>query len=229
MAILVSKLKSDLKPWILNNVPMEILDSLQDSDFVAIWNYVARDINDLCQVRVERFRQACNADNAEEATFTNYLLQGVIKKIFSVTVDEPTIDGETQYYTYTADRFVLRIPPTEDTILDIFYLRDIEDVTITGTDEVDLPNETYHEFLDLVKARILSDYSLRDGIDYHVKLQALKAQIVRRVGQPLLKKEVASSWFSQTGDTRAYDITRNYLGLENWVADLSGDYTHVDD
>jgi len=230
MAILVSKLKSDLRPWLLARVPSDMLDSLQDSDFVAIWNYVARDINDLAQLRTEIFSQKCAADNAEEATLRNYLLQGVIKKIFKVEVSQPYIDGNYQQYTYTSDRFVLRYAPSANSLLTILYLRDIEEVSIADESEVDLPNEVYHEYLDLIKSRILADYNIESGMDYQAKLVALIPQIRRKqTNQETMYGEVASTWFGKSGDTRYNDITARFLGLENWVADINGDYTHVDD
>jgi len=224
MGILVSKLKSDLRPWALSTIPPDLLDTLQDSDFVATFNAVARDINDVAQVRTERYYKKCNSDNAEDANLTNFLLQGVINKVYKVIYYDDS--APDQYYTYTADRFILKVAAVEDTWLEVDYLRDIEEVTISDTDEIDLPDTCYHEYLTLVKERIAFDYSLRDGANYEVKLNSAAVILRRKVSQPLNKGKVADSWYGL--DNRYYDITDRYLGMENFAADISGDYSHVD-
>jgi len=225
MGILVSKLKSDLRPWIPINIPPDRLDTLQDSDFVAIFNYVARDMNDLATIRTERFYQKATTDNAEDSDLTNYLVQGVIKKVFELIFNDDA--AYNQFYSYTAARLIFKNAVTEDTQIDMFYLRDIEDITITDSDEVDLPTSVYHEYLDLVKARITNDFSMDDSMSYQARLDALIPQILRRVAQPVLRnKEVKESWFGK--DDRYYDIEHKFIGIENFVADINGDYSHVD-
>lgn len=225
MAILVSKLKSDLRPWILVNIPPDRLDMLQNSDFVAIWNYVARDMNDLAQFHTERFYQKANSDNAEDSNLTNYLLQGVIRKIFSLVLLDDS--ANVQHYSYIQDRLIFEDALTEDVQIDVSYLRDIEDITDTDTDEIDIPTEIYHEYLDLVKAKISSEYSADDPMDYQAKLNSLHRQILRKVAHPHINnKDVESSWFGN--DNRYYDITQQYIGIENFTVDVNGNYTHVD-
>jgi len=225
MGILVSKLKSDLRPWIPINIPPDRLDTLQDSDFVAIFNYVARDMNDLATIRTERFYQKANSDNAEDSDLTNYLVQGVIKKVFELIFNDDA--AYNQFYSYTADRLIFKNAITEDTQIDLFYLRDVENITIDDAEEVDLPDTVYHEYLDLVKARIMSDYSMDDSMSYQARLDVIIPQLLRRVAQPVLKnKEVKNTWFGN--DNRYYEITQRFIGIENFVADINGDYSHVD-
>jgi hypothetical protein len=226
MAILVSKLKSDLRPWIMINVPPERLDTLQDSDFEAIFNYVARDINDLAQVRTERFYQKATADNAEDDDLTNYLVQGRIRKVFELIFNDDA--AWNQFYTYTEDRLVFKNAVAENTIIDMLYLRDIEEIDIDqDADQVDIPQGAYHEYVDLVKNRIKNDYSAESDMEYNLKLNALVKQIIRRVPQPVVnQKEVKPSWFGV--DNRYYDITGRYIGLENFIVDVNGNYSHVD-
>lgn len=228
--ILVSKLKSDLRIWVHANIPPEIIDNLQDSDFAVMWNYVARDINDLAQVHVEKFYQKATADNAEDANLTNYLLQGVIRKIFQIYYWDDA--ASNQYYTWNPNtaRLILKVAAVENTIIEIYYLRDIEEVVSTDdTDEVDLPEEAYFEFLDLVKAKLKSDYLRGDDSLYQVKLQAVARQMLIKVKSPLLKTKVQGTWMGGLGDDRYYDITDKYIGIENFTVDVNGIYTHVDE
>lgn len=228
--ILVSKLKSDLRTWIHTNIPPQVIDNLQDTDFAAVWNYVARDLNDLAQLRVEKFYKKATANNAEDDDLTNYLLQGVIKKIFQFLYWDD--NANNQFYTWNPNtaRLILKVAPVSETQLEIYYLRDIEEITSTeDTDEVDLPEEAYFEFLELVKQKLSDDYLQGDSTLYRAKLHEMKRQLLIKVKSPLLKKEVQSSWFEQQGDNRYYDITDKYIGIENFVDDVNGDFSHVDE
>ena len=228
MAITVQNLKDRLQPYLIHHLPDDVLDILTDDDFVRVFNQVARDLNSAASIRVERFYKKANTTNAADSDLTNYLVQGVIQKVYSLKyIDD---DWEGQEYTYTQDRLIFKSAVPEDTQIDMRYLRETEDVTDTAADEIDLPDVVVDDYEQLIKKKFRVDYGDLKDFDYETALQYWAGKVVDKLDYKALSgQDVRGSWMHQTGDGFIYQIEDHYIGLENFTADASGNYFHVDE
>jgi len=223
MSITLQNLHDRLEPFLLVHIPKENLDLLVDADFLRIFNDVANDLNLAADIRWERFYKKCTTANAEDTDLTNYLLDGDIAKIISFKYKAST--WRTQYYSYTADRVVLKVAPSSDTQLYIHYIRDTEDL-VDLTDEVDLPDSVVPDFENLIKIRMQIDYGDYKSMTYEGALEFYARKVMaklprRNLGGP------RRSWLDSSTDDNLYEIKKNWIGMENFAADVSGDYIHV--
>ena len=223
MPISIGQLNDRLSTYLKVNLPKEVFKALRDEDYILIYNDVARDLNNVGQFHLERYYKECNIDNAEDTYLLNYLLRYNPLKILRVKYRNS--DYANQYYTFIEDRIVLKSTPPENTILEVRYLRDIIPVE-DPTDEIDLPGNVIIDYEQLLKTKVLVDYGGRKDLDYEAILQVLALKGRNKLNENL-KSGVRPYWFGQQNDDFLYDITKNYIGIENFTADVDGNYMHV--
>ena len=224
MAITYQNLKTRLLPYLMTKLDKGVLDLLVDTDFLRKFNQVASDLNSRAFIRTERFYKKTSTTNAEDSDLTNYLLAGVILKVMSFKYEDG--DAASQYYTFVQDRIVLKVGPTSGIQMDIYYLRDVEEIA-DNTDEIDLPDEIVDDFEELVKIKLQVDYGNLSNVDYtqYLDFYANKAQ--RRAHIPKLQGGVRGSWLGMSDDKNRYEIVDQYISLDNFITDVNGDYVHV--
>jgi len=227
VAISKNRIEARLQPFLLANLKTEVIDVLMPEDFIEIYNEVAHDLNESAQLRVEHFYKKTSATAAEDSNLTNYLLQGIISKIFSFKFE--TSAWKEARYTYINDRIVFSEAQDAGIQMDIWYLRKCEEVS-AGTDEIDLDNSILPEFLELVKVKVLQDYGGMTDIDYENKLQhyGLKARQKIKI-HALSDQGIRRSWFEQTGDDTIYEIVGQWISQDNFTTGLDGNLTYVGD
>ena len=223
MSITLTNLQDRLEPYLLVHIPKENLDILLDADYLRIFNQVANDLNLAACIRWEHFYQKCNATNAEDSDFTNYLLQGNIAKIISFKYEAD--DWKDQYYGYVDDQIFLKVAPDEDVQLSIHYIRETEDIA-DAADEVDLPNAVLDDYENLVKVRCRIDYGDYKTMTYEQAIEYYAQKCMRKLPRRNLGG-VRRTWFDLSTDDNLYEIKDHWLGLENWTVDVNGIYTHV--
>ena len=222
MAITVNEIYSRLQPFMLAKFKPEVLDLLINSDYVRLINDVANDLNEEGQINVERFTTSANA---EDSGYTNYLMQGVILNVLDFVFEDT--DWKDQRYSFNEDRLVLK-ESAEGVDISVLFLRKCEDVAEL-TDEVDLPDTVIPDFVEILKRRLEADWGSGDNSTYERTLQYYGQKASGKVKRP--KAEVPGikrSWFEQTGDDHVYNITDKYISIDNFVADVNGDYTYVE-
>jgi hypothetical protein len=224
MAISVSEIHSRLQPYLSVHLKEEVVDLLIDTDYLRIMNDVANDLNDRGFLNMERWANTGGSVTAEDSGYTNYLMQGEIQNILSFYYEDS--DWETQRYSYTADRVILK-DSAADVDMDIRYLRKCEDVSLT-TDEIDLPEAVLVDYMELLKTRLRIDYGNLTKTDYETALEYYAEKASRKVNGPKPKVDgVHRHWFYDDDDEQ-YNITSQYIGIENFVADVSGNYSFIE-
>ncbi len=227
MSISKAKIEANLRPFLLTKINREVLDILTDENFVDIYNDVARDLNTVAELLIERYRKLTDLTNAEDDSLTNYLMQRPIIKVLSVKYHSPS--WEDQFWTWLNDdnnngRVILKTAPTGGVTLDIWYLGDIENVAI-DTDDIDLPGNVMPEFVELVKRRILADYGELDINSYEESLIYFSEKARAKNERHLLDGPADVYWFHQSGDTTVYDITDQFVSAgDNVFPDIDGNY-----
>lgn len=225
MAITLNEIKSRLRPYLLVHLKSKILDLLSDSDFLQIFNDVAKDLNEQGQLNIERYNKSTGSVAAENDDYTNYLLQGIIIKILYFKYDSYT--WEDQKYTYQNDRLALKTAPAEGVEMDIRYLRDCEVMTDI-TDQVDLPDNVVPEYVELLKVRLRIDYGGLKASNYEEALQFYGDKAGNKVQQHAVKEmKVFRRWMNQTGDDTIYDITDQWISLDNFLTDVNGNLVYT--
>ena len=148
MSITYQNLNDRLRPFLLAKLDKGVLDLLVDADFLRKYNQVSSDLNSRGFIRTERYYKKTGTTNAEDTELTNYKLAGDILKVMSFKFEDTTCDD--QYYTFINDRIVLKVAPGDGIQMDIYWLRDVEDIEEL-TDEIDLPDEIVDDFEELIK------------------------------------------------------------------------------
>ena len=229
MAISKTTIETRLRPFLLRSVDTEVIGLLTDTEFVGMFNDVAKDLNESAEIRVERFFKKTNSTNAENAALTNYLTQRIMLKVFSFKYED--VSWVDQIWTYTTNSLntgsliVLKTAPTSAIQLDVWYLGDLSDVT-DDSDEIDLPDNLLVEFLELVKKRILADYTDQNveyekWLDYYAQKARMKTEN-RMMDQGKLRR----SWLGMTGDDHVYEIDSQWVSAgDNITADINGIYS----
>lgn len=233
MSLSKTNIQERLKPFLRINLPTEVLQNLRDSDFLAIFNDVARDLNEMAQLHIERFYKMTNSINAtpSDATIRNYKTQRRILRIYDFRYEDS--DYLNQIWTYIREdadgdgRIVLKTQPTGAIQMDMWYLGDIEPVA-DATDEIDLPESMLAEFFELVKKKILVDYGKVEYIDYEQAAIFHSEKVYEKKDSKLMISDggVKPYWFGMVGDRASkYDLMKNYVPpADNVTADINGDY-----
>ena len=223
MAISKTTVEERLRPFILRSINKDVVDLLTDDEFLDMYNDVAKDLNEMAEIRVENYYKECSTDTAEDDDLTNYLTQRPILKVYSFKyMDDGWAD---QIWSWALDSdgngvIVLKTSPTTGTLLDIWYLGDLENVS-DDSDEIDLPDNLLPEFLELLKKRILADYTdvnveYEKWLEYYAQKARMKTE-----NRILSRNKLRRSWLGMTGDDHKYEIDKQ------WVS--SGDNMYTDD
>jgi len=227
LAISINRIQSRLQPFLLANLKPEVIDVLMPEDFVEIYNEVANDLNETAQLRIEHYYKLTSTTSAEDTSMTNFLLQGIIKKVLSFKFE--TSGWKDIRYTYINDRIVFKAANAAGIQMDIWYLRQCEEVS-GNSDEIDLDNSVLPEYLELLKVKIMQDYGGMTDIDYENKLQhySLKARQKVKI-HSLSDQGIRRSWLEQSGDDTVYEIVNQWISQDNFATNLDGDLVYVGD
>lgn len=224
MALSRAEVQSRLQPYLLVHLPKEVLDLMTNAEFVDVFNDVAKDLNGEAQLNQERFKNTINSTTAEDALCTNFLLAGNILRIYSFKYESS--DCDTQRYSYINDRIVLK-ESASDIEVDIAYLRDCEDIDVVA-DEIDLPNGVLQDYVELLKIKFRMDFGKLAEMTYDQALKFYGEKARQHVQPHALEGEgVRRSWLGLDTDDNIYEIRSQWVGLENFTADISGIYTYV--
>lgn len=223
MAINRNRIENRLRPFLLTRLPGGVLDLLVTEDYIDLYNDVANDLNNVAVLNVERYYKTASTTTAEDASITNFLLAGIIEKVLWFRYEQS--GWEDQRYSFANDRIILK-STGNGAVLDIHYLRKPEQVSI-GTDEIDLPGQIEQDYYDLLKVRFLSEYGENANVSYSEALEYYAEKARRKVKVPKLENMgVQRFWMHQSGDDTIYDITEQYIDLENFVTGVDGNYTY---
>jgi len=226
MAISKNTIEERLRPFILRSVNKDVIELLTDSEFVDMFNDVAKDLNESAEIRVENYYKETNTTNAEDAELTNYLTQRAILKVFSFKYEcDSWVD---QIWSYTKDTngngvIILKTAPTSGVQMDIWYLGDLEDVSLT-TDEIDLPDNLLPEYLELLKKKILADYTdiqveYESWLDYYANKARMKTE-----NRMMDRNKLRRSWLGMTGDDHVYEINEQWVSAADNIYYAGGKY-----
>lgn len=226
MAISKTTIESRLRPFLIARLEPSVIDALSASVLLGEFNQVAHDLNERAQVNIERIQMKANTDNSEDSNRLNYLVSGVILDVVYFRVEDS--DWETQYYTYSQDRFAFKNAPKDGAEMDFRYLRQCEDL-VAGSDEIDLPRVVENDYLSLLKQKLLIDYGPETPGSYEEALTYYAANAQLKVSSKAFPNTgLVTRWFHQTGDLSVYVITHNYISPANFVTDVNGNLTHKD-
>lgn len=223
MAISRAEVQSRLQPYLLTHLDKNVLDLLTNTEFVAVFNDVANDLNETAQLNQERYLQTGSATTAEDDEFTNFLLAGVISRVYSFKFESS--DWRDQRYSYTEDRIVLK-ESAEGVVMDIKYLRKCEDVDVVA-DEIDLPSQVLQDYVEILKIRFRMDYGNLPMGSYDTALQTYAVKAQQNTPNPYSGSGIRRNWFNQTGDDNTYEIIHQWISMDNFTADVGGIYTYV--
>ena len=224
MAISVAEIQSRLQPFLLVHLKPEVQDLLLDSDYLRIMNDTAHDLNEEGNLLLERWNNTGSTDLFEDSGVTNLLVAGVIHKILYFKYEDE--DWEDQRYSHIDDRLVLKDSANE-VDMDIWYLRRCEEVAET-TDEIDLPAETLTDYMELLKTRVRIDYGDLTHVDYQDALRFYGAKASTKIPKHAMQNVgIMRHWFYQNDDAQ-YNITKQWVSIGNFVADVSGNYTYTE-
>ena len=172
----------------------------------------------------ERYYKTASTATAEDSDITNFLLAGVIEKVLWFKYTQS--GWEDQRYSFTEDR-ILTMTTANGALLDIHYLRKPEPVSI-GTDEIDLPSQVEQDYYDLLKVRFLSEYAESANVSYAEALEYYSEKARRKVKIPKIENMgIQRFWMGQAGDDTVYDITEQYIDMENFVTGVDGNYYYT--
>lgn len=200
--------------WAIRNLDEDSLTDFIDDEFFELLNKVANDLNVVGSIHVERYYG--KTTDAQ----TNYDIQGEISKVLWFKYESD--DWEDQYWTFILDKIVLKEAPDGQIQMDIEYVRKVENVALTA-DEIDLPEIYMHDFIDLVKRRMLVEFGKSSEMEYEavLKLKARSAPAKRH------HRDTGGTWrhwfIPSKGDDQ-YDITENWISQDYLLQDVSGDY-----
>lgn len=224
MAISKDTIQERLRPFILRSVNKEVIGLLTDAEFLDMYNDVAKDLNESAEIRIEKFDKECNTTNAEDSDLTNYLTQRPILKVFSFMYeDDAWVD---QIWSWSLDSngngvIVLKTAPATGVRMIIEYLGDLENVT-DSSDEIDLPNNLLVEFLELLKKRILADYT-DQNVEYEKWLDYYAQKARMKTENRMMGNKLRRSWLGMTGDDHVYEINQQWVSAgDNMYTDVNG-------
>jgi hypothetical protein len=225
VAISKAEVQSRLQPYLLVHFDKKVLDLLTDSDFVRIFNDVAKDLNEEAHLNQERWKNEGSTTTAEDSSITNFLMQGLVLRVYSFKFESSS--WQDQRFSYIQDRIVLK-ESADGTDMDIQYLRDCEDVSLDA-DEIDLPNQVLMDYVNLVEAYLNMKYGEGDAGTYEEALRFYGQKAQMHVQHRAMRDEgVRRSWFDLDTDDNKYDLSDRYwVGMENFTSDASGNYTYV--
>jgi hypothetical protein len=206
VAISRAEVQSRLQPYLLVHLDKNVLDLLTNTEFTSIFNDVAKDLNEEAQLNQERWDKTGGSTHAEDAEYTNYLLQGVILRVYSFKFkDEDYAEIE----------------------MDIHYLRQCEDIDILA-DEIDLPNAVLTDYVELLKVWFRAQYGDAGMGAYEQALVYYGQKAQQQVQNQVLRNEgIRRNWFLlDTDDDNLYEIAGQWVGMENFVRGIA-DYTWV--
>lgn len=231
MSLTVADAKLRLLPFVLRNVRKELHKFFTNAELINILNKVAEDLNKQASIHIERYYHKTVTDQ------NYYELDGdVLKMLWFVY---PASNYMIQQYsilrvtgTPYKSLIVFKYTPDNDDIqLDITYLRHVNQVTDSDTDEVDIPDRFISEYMDLVKQRILVDYGDQNPLDYDAYLR-LKAKEVNKALDPIPmagKSGVKSYWMGlDNSDDHRFEIKDQRVSESHITANVDGTYTWVD-
>ena len=231
MAISKLAVHTRLRPFLLANVDPKVIDNLIDTDFVLLYNDVAKDLNQGAELRIERFYKTTVAANAAYVSdLTSYKTARKILRILSFKYeDDDWVDQIWTYLYEDADgdgRIVLKTTPSGSIQMTVLYLGDIEEVE-DDTDEIDLPDNVLPEFVELCKYKLLSDYSEKSNIDYERMVQVFSDKARMKQDRAVTNTGIKPYWLGMTNDEAyKYQILRQWVSAgDNITADLAGNYT----
>ena len=232
LATTLQNLYDRLEPYLLVHLGKEVLDLLVDADFLREFNRIAQDFNLAVPLRWERYFKETGATHAEDSSYTNYLLQGPIAKVISFKYEDDA--WQSQKYSFVNDdinnsgRIILKTAPTEGVQLDLHYIRNLDGL-VNPTDELDIPDNVLIDLENLIKVALRIDYG--GGFEKMTYEQALEfyAEKARWKIPRRNLGGVRSYWFGLEGDGNKYDIVDHWIGLENFTADVNGDYYYTGD
>ena len=226
MAISLTEVKNRLRPYILFHWNEETLGLLDDTDFLNVFNDVADDLNTQAQINLERWYAKTGSTHAEDSDYTNYVMAGDVEKVFFFGYDSD--DWEDQYYSYVDDRIVLKVSPAADIQMDVRYLRKCEPLT-DPTDEVDLPEEVLSDYVELLKVRLLIDFSEKvPNMTYQEALMLYGEKAKGRMKRHVINSvPVQRYWFRQSDDSTKKLNDQHYISMDNFVSDVSGNYSYI--
>lgn len=230
MSISKLALHNRLRPFILAKVSPLVLDNLLDANFVQLYNDVARDLNQGAEIRIEWFYQKTVAANAEDTNLTNYKTQRKILKVFEFKYEADGYADQVWTYVYEDTdgdgRIILKTTVTSSIQMTVLYLGDVEKVD-DDTDEIDLPDSTLPEFIELCKKKILADYSQDEIVNYEEMVKYYSDKVRMKQDRIITKGGIKPYWLGLVGDEALkYQILDQYVTAgDNVTAGVDGNYT----
>lgn len=224
MAISKNTIQERLRPFILRSVSKEVIGLLTDDEFLGMYNDVAKDLNEMAEIRLEKFDKESNTTNAEDSDLTNYLTQRPILKVYSFMYEDDAWGD--QIWSWSLDSngngvIVLKTAPTSGVRMIIEYLGDLEDVT-NDSDEIDLPDNLLPEYLELLKKRILADYT-DQRVEYEKWLDYYSDKARMKTENRMMGNKLRRSWLGMTGDDHVYEINQQWVSAgDNMYTDVNG-------
>jgi hypothetical protein len=209
MALTVAQVKKSARNFLLRKMDAQAINRVTDDEFVEIMNRVARDLNHEAEIRIERYNKDTTSGKK------NYEMQGVIHHVYYFYYKHA--DWKDQRWTYKNDVIVLKDDPASDDVeIDIHYLRETENVTISDTDEIDLPDYAIDAFQDLVKTRMLVEF-LDSNEEIYMQKLALKARMLRsrQSNNNMDSIPVVIHWASYSEGSNQYDITDQWVSQDS--------------
>ncbi len=228
MAISKATLQDRLRPFIQTHVHKEVIDLLTDEEFLSMFNEVARDLNQAAFVHVTRFYKKTNSTNAEDDDLTNYLTARPIVDVYSFLYEDSGAPDQVWTHVYRDasgnGRIVLKTAPTTEIQLDIWYLGDTLDIT-DASDEIDLPENLTADYAELLRKKILSEYTDQVG-EYEKWLEYYGQKAGMKMNRDILKTGYRRSWLGMSGDDSVYEIIKQKVSAaDNITAGGDGNYT----
>jgi hypothetical protein len=183
-------------------------------------NRVASDLNLEAEIRIERY----NKDTV--AGQTNYELQGDIHYVYYFYYKHSA--WAKQRWTTVNDVIVLKNDPASAIQMDIHYLRHTEKVTITDTDEIDLPDHANSHYKDLVRARMMVEFMGESEEVYNQKLLDKAAMLRQRQTNNNMESIPQSiEWATYSEGTKQYDITPQWVSQDSVATFDSSDVEFI--
>ena len=216
----VGEIKEKLRPWAYRKLDQQNFDKIKDDELIDAINLVAQDLNERAEIRKERYNK--NAVLGE----TNYEMQGDILKVYYFYYKDD--DWKKQRWTWVGDVIVLKNPPSSNDVeMDIRYLRQVEPVTNTDTDEIDLPAEVLLDFLDLLKTKLLVDFGDAENEIYQARLEFVVRKILMKLPERGLVDKTTFSYYLGINDGSKYDITDFWVSQDSVTVDTSGNIIFI--